>query len=187
MTERPKDRRGGVSLKRAERALEIRPATVDDAAAIARVHVQAWQVGYAGLMSAAYLHGLDWRERAGTWRERLQNPAAGVGYLIATRGRVLGFCAFGPARDEDLPAGTSGEVYAINVHSSAWSTGAGGGLLLGACDSLSVYDVVVLWVLAENTRARRFYERRGFVADGARKTIEIGGADLTELRYRRAG
>jgi RimJ/RimL family protein N-acetyltransferase len=43
----------------------------------------------------------------------------------------------------------------------------------------------VLWVLRDNTRARRFYERAGFAPDGATDVLDrLGG--VTEVRYRRA-
>jgi hypothetical protein len=39
-----------------------------------------------------------------------------------------------------------------------------------------------LWVVEGNTRARRFYEREGWIADGETKASMF---DLRELRYRR--
>lgn len=43
--------------------MELRPALPADALAVARVHVRAWQVGYRGLLPAAYLDSL----RATVW------------------------------------------------------------------------------------------------------------------------
>jgi hypothetical protein len=40
-----------------------------------------------------------------------------------------------------------------------------------------------LWVLAENARARRFYERGGWTADGVTRTEAIGGEPVLQLRY----
>ncbi|MFR9756118.1 GNAT family N-acetyltransferase [Streptomyces sp. TR06-5] len=40
-----------------------------------------------------------------------------------------------------------------------------------------------LWVVEENTRARRFYRRAGFAPDGARDPFEVGGRSLTDLRW----
>jgi hypothetical protein len=42
-----------------------------------------------------------------------------------------------------------------------------------------------LWVLASNEQARRFYEAAGWRPDGGAQTIELGGATLEEVRYRR--
>jgi hypothetical protein len=37
------------------------------------------------------------------------------------------------------------------------------------------FDHAVLWVLDQNTRARRFYEREGWMADGGVKTETVTG------------
>ena len=44
----------------------------------------------------------------------------------------------------------------------------------------------MVWVLTDNTRARRFYERVGFVADGAAKNITLFNVTLPEVRYQRS-
>jgi len=46
------------------------------------------------------------------------------------------------------------------------------------------YQRAVLWVLADNARARRFYERAGFAPDGA-TSILAGLGGVLELRYSR--
>ena len=47
------------------------------------------------------------------------------------------------------------------------------------------YSSVTLWVLRDNRRARRFYERAGFAPDGATNVLTRLG-DVLELRYRQA-
>ena len=47
----------------------IRPATVDDAAAVAHVHVSSWRSTYRGLMPDAVLDSLSVERRAEFWRE----------------------------------------------------------------------------------------------------------------------
>ncbi len=42
----------------------LRPAQPSDALAIARVHVRAWQHGYAGILPASYLNQLRPEDRA---------------------------------------------------------------------------------------------------------------------------
>ena len=44
---------------------------------------------------------------------------------------------------------------------------------------------LVVWALADNERARHFYRRHGFQADGVERYDDIGGASLLEVRYRR--
>lgn len=50
----------------------------------------------------------------------------------------------------------------------------------------SGYRALYLWVVRGNARARRFYERAGFVPDGAQEAYEVGGRSVPELRYRRS-
>jgi RimJ/RimL family protein N-acetyltransferase len=45
---------------------------------------------------------------------------------------------------------------------------------------------MLLWVLKGNTRARRFYERQGFAADGAEEPFEVDGVPVPEVRYTKA-
>ena len=44
----------------------------------------------------------------------------------------------------------------------------------------------MLWVLADNVRARAFYEHHGWLADGEEKLFEMGGERYPEVRYRRS-
>ncbi|SFE01122.1 Acetyltransferase (GNAT) family protein [Actinacidiphila alni] len=45
---------------------------------------------------------------------------------------------------------------------------------------------LLLWVLADNARGRRFYARAGFAPDGAETVHECDGVPLREVRYARA-
>lgn len=42
---------------------------------------------------------------------------------------------------------------------------------------------MLLWVLEGNARARRFYERSGFRADGTEEPFEVDGVAVPEVRY----
>jgi len=44
----------------------------------------------------------------------------------------------------------------------------------------------MLWVVDANERARRFYERHGWTAEGIEKVDTVLGAMVTEVRYRRS-
>ena len=83
-------------------------------------------------------------------------------------------------------AGRVGELYALYVTPAWWSTGTGRALMGSVLAALEAerYRRVVLWVLADNARARRFYERAGFAADGG-TNILTGLGGVLELRYTR--
>ncbi|MGK5553122.1 N-acetyltransferase family protein [Actinomadura kijaniata] len=162
--------------------VEVRRAVPDDADAVARVHVAAWREAYRGVFPDAYLDGLDPRERAATWRGQISDPVRTV--LVAVGGaRVVGFASFGPPRDADL-GGDCAELYAIYLEPGRWGGGAGRALMREVLAGLAPGTRrLVLWVLEGNARAIRFYERHGFVPDGARAVVERGGHPAVQVRY----
>jgi GNAT superfamily N-acetyltransferase len=168
----------------------LRPAVARDAAGIAAVHVLAWQRAYRGIFSESLLQGLDAAEREASWAARLASPGPGEVVIVAERGEpVIGFASAGPARDEDLQDGRHLELYAIYLHPEHWSAGIGSALLEHTlAQAVAVTPsaaAVTLWVLEQNRRARRFYERHGFSTDGAVTEYEQQGESAAELRYRR--
>ena len=69
-----------------------------------------------------------------------------------------------------------GEIRTLYVDPDHWSGGVGSALLEAAVGHLRAHGgtPVHLWVIAANERARRFYERFGFVADGASRRQPLG-------------
>lgn len=45
------------------------------------------------------------------------------------------------------------------------------------------YSDIFLWGLEENHKARRFYEKMGFVFSGNSMETQIGGKKLREVQY----
>ncbi len=45
------------------------------------------------------------------------------------------------------------------------------------------FQDIFLWVLEENSRARKFYEKCGFTSAGRSMEYEIGGKMLREMQY----
>jgi GNAT superfamily N-acetyltransferase len=161
--------------------MEIRKATGADADGIARVQERGWQIAYADIFPVPELARGGFIQ-PGRWRERLDVPPPGWSTFVAVEDGVVGFVSVGPSRDEQ---GT-GELYAIYVHPEQWSTGAGRALMLRAEEQLRTeYGEATLWVLEQNSRARRFYERAGWSPDGARKQEERWGVSAPEVRYRK--
>ena len=161
--------------------MNIRPATGNDALAIESLRVRAWRAAYRHIFPPAELDAMPVDERR--WRPRLESPPAGWTTLVAERdGTVVGFASVGPSRDE---LGL-GELYAIYVDPEQWSSGAGRALIEAAESALaSEYQDATLWVLDDNPRACRFYERAGWAVDGATKAEERWGVRALELRYRK--
>jgi GNAT superfamily N-acetyltransferase len=159
----------------------VRPATPDDAEAIERIRVRGWQVGYRHLYPPEKLDALelDWTR----WARRIERPPTGWATFVAeARGRTVGFASIGPSRDEH----GVGELYAIYVDPDQWSRGVGRALIARAESRLAeAFAQATLWVLEDNSRARRFYEAAGWHADGARQRVERLGVSPAEVRYRK--
>lgn len=176
----------------------VRPAQPTDADEVARVHVRTWQSAYAGIVPASVLTTLDDQieERAERMRQRWQAEPGRFTTMVATAGGPpVGFVTFGPYRLDgpgDQVDPTVGEVLAIYVDPDRQGGGAGRALLDTAVAALrdSGAGEVRLWVLEQNAPSRRFYERHGFVADGAWHLFRVHEpdgtpVDLPEVRYAR--
>ena len=163
--------------------MEVRRARVDDAAAIAEVHVRTWQGAYAHVFGEERLAGVTAEGRLRIWREILGGDRQSV-FVCEEDGRLVGFCGVGAGRDDDA----DGELHAIYVEPEAWGSGAGPALMQAGVEELRAagFADAILWVLEDNPRARRFYEREGWHLDGARREGEHLGVRTAEVRYRRA-
>ena len=161
--------------------MEVRRARPADAAAIAEVHARTWRAAYEHAFGAERLAARE--PDVALWTRILANERVEVNVAEA-EGRIVAFVSVGPSRDDDA----EGELYAIYALPEAWGTGAGAALMQAGLDAMrgAGYRDAVLYVLDENPRARRFYEREGWALDGGTKREELLGLDITELRYRRA-
>lgn len=154
------------------RRIITRPAVPSDAAALARIHVRAWQAAYPGLVEPHVLLALSVREHEHRWREILSGER-GDNYTIVAEldGEVAGFCVVAaPSRDKDEPEGVA-EIAAIYADPSAQGRGLGKALMHDAIASLGPeWHTLTVWTLAENYRALAFYAAFGFKRDGSERT-----------------
>jgi GNAT superfamily N-acetyltransferase len=168
--------------------MEVRPARAQDAPQMGEVHVCSWQGAYRGQMPQEHLDGLDPARSAQIWDRRISTVDGTRGGCLVAVGDVgvLGFADFGPTRDDDADPELTGEITAIYLAPAAWSTGCGRALMMATLRQLAEngYQHATLWVLDTNARARSFYEKAGFTADGAEKLDDRHGFQLRELRYR---
>ena len=124
--------------------------------------------------------------------------AAGPDAAGPAASEVVGYALYGPETDvlnapwphpltADGAGGRVAELYALYVRPPWWSTGTGRALMerVLARTGAAGYQAITLWVLRDNERARRFYERAGFTPDGATNVL-AGLGDIPEVRYCRS-
>lgn len=163
--------------------MRIRPAVPEDAMAVARVHVCAWQAAYRGLLPDAYLNGLRPEDRAEKYNfdhGDLQQPHT----LVAeVEGRIIGFATTRASHDTETTG--YGELCALYLDPEYWGCGFGSALHAAACAHLrsSGFEKAVLWVMVGNARAERFYEAMGWRTDGTQRQDTVWDVAVDEVRY----
>ena len=160
----------------------IRTADVDDAAAIARVHVSSWRATFTDLLPADFLESLTEAGYADRWRRFIAERSNLAFVVEDVSGDVVGFASGG--RERAGEASYKGELYAIYLLESAQRRGYGRELvraIAGGLRQLGLDDMIV-WVLRDNVTARGFYERLGGVYVRSQPTT-IGPATVEEVSY----
>ena len=151
----------------------IRAATLEDARAIAEVHIASWKAAYAEILDLENLaHPLDVDERETAWRERIPKVSdEGFRTWVAeVNGAIRGYSFTRPTEDDDLNPLEVAELTALYLHPDFFNTGLGKPLLERAVAGMRNQGFLqaVLWVLDDNARAIHFYRREGWRPDGAR-------------------
>jgi GNAT superfamily N-acetyltransferase len=162
-------------------AVLVRLARVDDAAAIAALDVASWRAAYRDLMPRSYLDALSVEEQTQGFARGLERDAKrGKRTLVAEdEGTIAGYAVVGP------DAGSSdGLLFLMYVAPDRWGTGTARALMRASRAALLElgYRRAALWVLEDNSRARRFYEADGWSRDEQQGIDDYGGTRLRKLR-----
>ncbi len=163
---------------------QLRDAAVDDAAAIEAVHSSSREAAYSSHVSAWPPAGAGRSERVARWSRWLASSE--IHCLVAERDdRIVGFVTVRAATDSDVSAQTVAEMPTLYIDPDHWRSGLGSALCDAAVQRARDlgFAELVLWVLEINDRARTFYARRGFRADGATKIDEGTPEGFMAERY----
>jgi GNAT superfamily N-acetyltransferase len=133
------------------------------------VHVLSWQTAFVDYIAADYLARLSVSDFEPIWKDDWLVDPKQITLVAESDAAILGFTSFGSNRDE--LGDEVGELLTIFVHPQRWNNGVGQGLIEAAERGLIAagFNEAILWTLTENERTRRFYERNGWMPDGAAK------------------
>lgn len=141
--------------------IEIRTARPEDAEGIAIVHATSWRETYGRFVDDPDTSPwFDVERRVGMWRQNLAEQTF-ITIVAADGDEIIGFAAV--QRTPEPEAVRDEELTMLYVLADRHGNGAGQGLL----DAVLGDRPASLWVADDNPRARAFYTRNGFVADGA--------------------
>jgi GNAT superfamily N-acetyltransferase len=160
--------------------------------AVGALHQRSRLAAYRDIVPADALTAVSPEMMGRWWTARWPYERDTHLLTVAERaGRLAGFSYIGPAEpvdpadppDPDEPA--PGELYAIHLDPDEQGRGVGRALMADALATLRRRGSrrAVLWVLAGNAHARRFYERGGWAPDGVEREGEVGPAITRQLRY----
>ena len=159
---------------------DIRLATLDDAKYCANIHSESWNFAYSDIVSKEIIdkYNLRWPM---IWNKMLSNNINSH-YVITLDDVIIGFLTISVARDNDLKESFY-ELVGLYLNPEYVAKGYGKQAMDWIKKEIKSrgHDKISLWVLEENNRARRFYEKAGFVSDGEAKPS--GLADTQEVRY----
>lgn len=153
-----------------------------NAADMGWVHSESWQKAYRGIISDEVVDGFTAESRADVFTEAISSRPEEY-YLFTVDDNPAGIALLYKSHEDDMPDHV-GEVYALYFHPDYWGTPAphkGIQFCIKRLKQLGFAEIKI-WVLKDNIRARKFYEKNGFTLDGKERKITID-KPLSELRY----
>lgn len=159
--------------------MEIRYiAPDDDLLEISNIYENSWKYAYKGIIPQDYLDSIP----KGRWAKSITKNGMFTLVLIEN-GRMIGTASISRSRWDKYS--DFGEI--VSIYFLPGYIGKGfGKLLLQRCIAELKYfgfTKLLLWVLEDNVRARRFYEKNGFCCSNEFMNDNIGGKNLREVMY----
>lgn len=159
--------------------MEIRYISQDDnLLEISNIYESSWKFTYKDIIPQEYLNSIP----SGCWANAINKDGMNNLVLI-DNGIIIGTASFCKSRWK--PYNDFGEIVSIYFLPNYIGKGYGSYLLKKCIIELKVlgYDKLLLWVLQDNSRARKFYERNGFVCSDEYTKTNMGGKELIEVMY----
>ena len=155
---------------------KIREAFQSDCDGIGKVYFESWKIAYQNLLPQTYLDSL-------TVENCTPDKVSENDIVLVGHDNVLGVCHISQARSRDKKVW--GEIVAIYLLPEIWRNGAGSELLQYSLGKLKKnrFKNICLWVLKDNIKARKFYEKNGFQLSRNERDVEIAGCEVREVEY----
>jgi ribosomal protein S18 acetylase RimI-like enzyme len=147
--------------------LRVRPATLDDAPIVARLHADSWRRHYRGAYADSFLDSDVVADRLAVWSARLASPA-GTLTLIADDDAGFVHVAFG--KDERWGSLLDN----LHVVPLKQRSGIGRSLMTHVGQAVGPHPLY-LWVLEQNVAAQAFYQALGGTIVERAKVPDVAG------------
>lgn len=139
---------------------------------------ESWKYAYKNIIPQSYLESIP----AGHWASNLDKDGMNTIVLIEDD-RYVGTSSYCKSRFSEFS--NFGEIVSIYFLPQYIGKGYGKLLMAAAVGELEQlgFDEIFLWVLEDNLRARKFYEKEGFTPSGNYLEDSIGQKELREMQY----
>ena len=153
--------------------IEIACAAAEDAVTLAEIMKKAWCSAFRGILSDDVIAQYTQPKDCGAMFSRILASGEGTMYLAKSEDVPMGLLYW-------LEEGDALKIEALLTVPEAWGCGIGPALMEKAVsDAVALgKNCIRVWPFEQNARARRFYEKRGFVSTGAQRM-----SDALELEY----
>ena len=137
-----------------------RKANVEDALAVAKVHVESWHKSFTGIVPQEFLDNLIVEKREQAFRQRFGDANYKMFVAESAKDGIVGFADFGAARESDF--GFEAELYAIYLLREFQGKGIGENLFKLCQKEMSADGFGSMYLIAlEVSPYKSFYEKMG--------------------------
>jgi len=140
--------------------ITYRKADVEDALAVAKVHVESWRKSFAGIVPQEFLDNLTVEKREPAFRQRFGDANYKMFVAETAKDGIVGFADFGAARESDFAF--EAELYAIYLLREFQGKGIGENLFRLCQKEMSADGFDSMYLIAlEVSPYKSFYEKMG--------------------------
>lgn len=162
--------------------IAIKQATIADADNLGEVHAAAWKQAYVDIMPQEFLNTITTQNCSNEFLKNSNNTLMRY-YIVYLLDKPVGILYISLSNAVNLK-NISGEILALYILKDSCGKGYGTVTIDFAVHQLKSLSCkkIILWVLECNKKARKFYERNGFLFTGVKRVIYIGKA-FTQMQY----
>lgn len=166
--------------------MKIRKARLNDINSLANIHSLSWKEAYKNIFSEKFLKNLRTEifleNRKKKFRRDIEENSMLDFFIIEFSEKAIGILILSSLQKITKDKNVA-EIIAIYLLPEFWNSGFGKEILSFSIARAKDFGAkkIFLWVVVENKRARKFYEKNGFVVTGRKKILPIENKE--EMEY----
>lgn len=161
------------------KSINIRKVEVNDANILAYIQVESWKSAFNKILSKEDLDKYTDINKSIVMYNRIIKENIGNGFILTIDEEPHCIAYWDKARDEEMEG--YAEVICIHSLCNNWGKGYGTEMMNYILRDIKSagFSKVMLWVFEQNSRARKFYEKHGFILTEKSKKF----SDAIEVMY----